>query len=730
MATLVLTAVGSLLGPVGAAVGALAGQAIDAEIFKPAGRQGPRIADLRLQTSHFGTQMPRIHGRMRVAGTVIWATDLVESTQTSGGKGRPSVTSYDHSASFAVALSSRPVGTVGRIWADGNLLRGAAGDFKAGIAAFRFHDGSGDQPVDPLIAADRGLDVAPAHRGLAYAVFEGLQLADFGNRIPSLTFEVIAEEDAVAVSAIAASLAGGVAVGFAGGGEDDELGGYAVGGATAGEALQPLLDAHSLLLRAEHDGLLLTDGIVQDVRLGAADDLCIANGETLAAREVVREPVDAAPRRLSVRHYDRDRDYQAGAQSAERQGAGWGEEQVDLPATLPASDALRRAGDLLRRRMMGRRRATVVRGWDALTLGPGDVVALEGNGGWRVEAVEWEGMAVRLSLSGVPLRPTSAPGAADGGSGVHQHDAPVGPTHVLLVETPQLSDGVVDGPQIFVMASGESRGWRGAVVLLRGSDGGYTPAGGVRRAAAMGRTLSALSPGSAALFDDAATVEVLLHDVDAGLSPAGDAALLGGANICLIGEELVQFGTVSQTGPRSFRLGRMLRGRRGTERWMQGHGAGENFVLLAAEAMLVPTDMHAAPGRTVAIAAQGIGDAMHANADRVVDGRAMLPLAPTHLRCVGDAEAGLAVTWVRRSRLGWAWGDGAETPLGEEAEGYRVEIWAGEALLRSADVASAAWSYPAVDRLIDGTAGEILTLSVRQRGTHGMGAATVMTLPI
>jgi zinc transporter ZupT len=31
MATLVLTAVGSLLGPVGAAIGALAGQAVDAQ---------------------------------------------------------------------------------------------------------------------------------------------------------------------------------------------------------------------------------------------------------------------------------------------------------------------------------------------------------------------------------------------------------------------------------------------------------------------------------------------------------------------------------------------------------------------------------------------------------------------------------------------------------------------------------------------------------------------------
>ncbi len=95
MATLVLTTLGSFLGPVGGAIGALAGQAIDAQIFRPQGRTGPRLTDLNVQTSRYGAQVPRIFGRMRVAGTVICATDLRESSSTSsGGKGQPSLTSY------------------------------------------------------------------------------------------------------------------------------------------------------------------------------------------------------------------------------------------------------------------------------------------------------------------------------------------------------------------------------------------------------------------------------------------------------------------------------------------------------------------------------------------------------------------------------------------------------------------------------------------------------------
>ncbi|MFL6801084.1 MAG: hypothetical protein ACJ8EQ_04860, partial [Sphingomicrobium sp.] len=118
MATLVLSTVGTLLGgPVGGAIGSLVGQSIDQQIFRSP-RRGPRLGDLSVQTSSYDTQIPRIYGTMRVAGSIIWSTDLVESTQTSGAKGQPDTT-YSYSVSFAVALSSRRLVEIRRIWADG-----------------------------------------------------------------------------------------------------------------------------------------------------------------------------------------------------------------------------------------------------------------------------------------------------------------------------------------------------------------------------------------------------------------------------------------------------------------------------------------------------------------------------------------------------------------------------------------------------------------------------------
>jgi hypothetical protein len=95
MATLILSTAGGALGgllggPIGAVVGraagAIAGNLIDQRLFAPAPRRsdGPRLGDLQVMGSTEGAAIPRVWGRMRVAGEVIWATRFEEviSTET------------------------------------------------------------------------------------------------------------------------------------------------------------------------------------------------------------------------------------------------------------------------------------------------------------------------------------------------------------------------------------------------------------------------------------------------------------------------------------------------------------------------------------------------------------------------------------------------------------------------------------------------------------------------
>jgi hypothetical protein len=208
MAALLLSVAGAaagsaVFGPIGAIAGRLAGavvgNAIDNSLLsRGASRsvEGPRLSDLDVMASTEGAPIPRLYGRARLSGEVIWATQLQEvvstRTETSGGGkgggggGGASVTttSYSYFANFAVGLCEGPVGNVMRVWADGKPLD------LAGVT-MRFYPGSEQQTPDPLIVAKEGADNAPAYRGLAYVVFEKLALANFGNRLPQLSFEVV-----------------------------------------------------------------------------------------------------------------------------------------------------------------------------------------------------------------------------------------------------------------------------------------------------------------------------------------------------------------------------------------------------------------------------------------------------------------------------------------------------------------------------------------------------------
>ncbi|MDP8919040.1 MAG: glycoside hydrolase/phage tail family protein [Pseudomonadota bacterium] len=206
MATIVLQTVGSVVGgmvggPIGAmagrALGALAGAAIDNALMGGDATkhvEGPRLKDIDGLTSSEGAPIPRVYGRARIGGQLIWATRLEEVVNTKtersgqGGKGmggpKTVTTSYSYFANLAVGLCEGRIGFIRRVWADGREL-------DLSTLTMRVHRGTDTQDPDPLIVAKEGAAHAPAYRGLAYVVFERLPLADFGNRIPQFSFEVI-----------------------------------------------------------------------------------------------------------------------------------------------------------------------------------------------------------------------------------------------------------------------------------------------------------------------------------------------------------------------------------------------------------------------------------------------------------------------------------------------------------------------------------------------------------
>lgn len=730
MATIVLGALGTLVGgPLGGAIGTLVGRQVDAQIIGPGSAEGARLKELSVTTSSYGTPIPRHHGRMRTAGTIIWATDLAENRESSGGgKGKPSTTTYSYSTSFAVALSSRPIKSIGRIWADGNLLRGATGDLKVG-GGFRLYRGSGNQAPDPLIAAAEGAR-CPVFRGLAYCVFEDLDLADFGNRIPALTFEIIADDGAVSLLQLIQQVEGR---------QDDDiplagLAGYSYEGGPLVSLLATIDTLFPLVSDAGGECLALTsagqhsaDPITLPPAASAWDDNDFGGASGHARNRNVSE--DDTPH--AVRYYDVARDFQPGIQRADGRAPAGRTRTMEFPGAMQADDARILANAASQRASWLRETLS----WRVAELNPaiapGTIVRAPGVAGiWRVTGWEWREKGIELDLMRLPAAVGTAP-AGDAGIAVGPPDVQASPTVLRAFELPWDGNGSGDSPIMFAAAGSTGSNWSGAALYLNNGNS-LDPLGSTGRSrSVMGHLTATLAPSAAILLERYASLEVELESSELQFTSTTLDGLAGGANRLIIGGEIVQFVKAEQSGPARWILSGLLRGRAGTEFAAQnGHPAGSQLTLI--DASLISLDPARVPSAgTTQLAAIGRGDDSPVYAQLENAGLTRRPLAPVHPRAAwsdeGEGSSSLTLGWTRRARGAWQWRDEVETPLAEQTEIYRVGV-------ASSSAPVAMWETHAPTLTLSGAGfAQIIAANpgapvwVRQIGSYAQSDALLLT---
>jgi len=176
--------------------------------------EGPRISDINVNGSAYGVPIPIVYGTMRVGGNNIWAggiyerSTLTSSEPTSNGD-YTNTTDYSYFGTFAIGIAEGIVNDVIRIWADTKLIYDKTGentDVSIPGLLFKLYNGTEDQLPDPTIERDQGVGSTPAFRGLAYVVFQSMPLAEFGNSVPSMEFEVVAGESTQRIQTVGTAL--------------------------------------------------------------------------------------------------------------------------------------------------------------------------------------------------------------------------------------------------------------------------------------------------------------------------------------------------------------------------------------------------------------------------------------------------------------------------------------------------------------------------------------------
>ncbi len=495
--------------------------------------------------------------------------------------------------------------------------------------------------------------------------------------------------------------------------------GFVLGDTTTGrDALEPLIAASGLSLRASADGLALGQPQRGAAVAVNADDLVREDGAVLSRRR--GDPAEA-PGRLALTFVDRERDYQVGTVTALR-GAG-PVASKGLPLVLDLGGARIAAERALLAESGERESVEFSLPPSALAVEPGDVIDL-GIAEGRFEVTEIRDGAVRRVTARTLMAPVPIAVAMDGartsGAGSFTQSRPV----VMAAQLPPLPE---DAGRTRLALAAYAQPWPGAVGI---ADGNGTSLVRLIRRAVTGETADGLMVGPTGIWDRATVLTVTIYG--GHLAALDDLAVLAGGNRIAVqtdsGDwEIIGFAQAELIAPATYRLSRLLRGQAGTVPTIGPAAAGALVFLLDGRAGMLGVQAQWLGTQASLIAYAG-GDDLTGTGFVADFGLApALPLAPVHLRAKRSG-GDIALSWTRCSRAdgdGWEAGD---APLEHAPERYAVTIFDGTTPVRSFECGGPAASYTAAEQAGDfGGPAPALQFTVQQvspvfgPGHGGMG---------
>lgn len=667
----------------------------------------------------------------------------------------PTTFTYDQDAPPATGDSTVPGGLWGRAFsaaADGM----AAGQLAAGGgASIRVYEGNYEQLPDSAVEADvdaaQGSGSTPAFRGRFVVVLEDFNISKYGS-VPTFTM-LVEHTELDMLGEILDYLAEQVGIepgdrdfsGF----DNIKCRGFVI---NQRQSRRQAFEILGLAYNAEFfesvdgqlTGVFLGGASVQTLNadyLGAAEAVNLSAGEIAPTLDSRLLDEIQLPRALHITGFDPAKDYEKTSQPAYRMtGFAVGEETLDLPMTLEADDLRRIAERSIYRRHVEANSAAAslppVYGF----LDPAQVVTVTADGithRLRIQSIRG-GLPGALEFGFVEDQAEVFTQTLFGGSGAGYS----GPTVEVPVESVAFLFDVVNlrdgdnspGYYAAVGPRASNGAWRGAG-LYEDRGAGYELVESFFTPATIGVTASALAAAPGDAWDYSSTVDVDLYG-SGSLESVTEAQVLGGANACLIGVEVLQFATATKLGgfDNRWRLSTLLRGRRGSEyASTAGTSSGSRFALLNAAVVFLEkplADRNLATNFKATTSGFALADTGATSFTWTCQN--LKPLAVVEIAGSRDGGNNLTITWVRRSRIGQdtPYDTGADPPLGEDTEAYEIDIMSGLTVLRTISASSPTASYSAANQTTDGlTPGDPVTVRIYQISAFvGRGQVATATI--
>lgn len=485
----------------------------------------------------------------------------------------------------------------------------------------------------------------------------------------------------------------------------------------------------------ESDGLLkfIKRGKVSNTTLDFSE--LVPRDDAIDTFTITRTQELELPRQVDVIYLNRTADYQAGTQSSQRQTVKAVDyATVNLPIVLSDQEAKVVADVTLYNVWVGRVQYQFTMPPKYALLEPTDVITITKDGASYVMRIN----STKLVRNGMQELTAVAEDVSSydfynpAGTGTPNIQPPtsISATRLELLDLPAFPTDAVTDAYLRYGVVGLGGDWTGSAVY-RSDDSGanYALMQTLTAQATIGAVLNIIPAGTVYTWDNSTTIDVLL--TFGQLQSVTDIAVLNGANVCVIGDEVIQFQTATLLDTNKYRISNLLRGRLGTEWAVGSHIAGERFIMLTNA---LARELMASSGWGIAkkFKPVTVGSTLGATTaqDFTYAAKALKPYSPVHIEGSRNVGGDLTITWKRRTRIGGDWRDAVDIPLSEEAERYEVEIMSGVTVKRTIiGLTSPTTIYTAAQQVTDfGSAQSSVLVNVYQlsaavgRGNVGIAA--------
>lgn len=407
---------------------------------------------------------------------------------------------------------------------------------------------------------------------------------------------------------------------------------------------------------------------------------------------------------------------------------------VRLPLVMDSQEAARVAEKHLKLAWIARNASEVAVGRKHIKLDPTDIITVTAQGTehrLRIVQIKNAGGVLQLSCvdDDVAAYSSSAVGITlpDEPGGVDWQ----GPTEYEMIDCPLLSDST-NTPGVYIAATGVTTNWKGATMYRSNDGSSWTILIRVVNDGVIGSSTNLLADvADPNVWDEGNSINVFLQDTIDSLISATEAEVLNGANVGILGDEIIQWQNAVAQANGSFTLSRLLRARKGTEYATGTHSIGDRFAILEASKIhFTPLGVSDKNVERFYLSVS-LGTAFDSGLEQAFTCqiRNMMPLSPVHIEGSRDGSNNLTITWVRRTRIAGDWVDAVDVPLGETVEAYECDILdgpAGAVLRTITGLSTTSASYTAAQQTADGgTPGNPVTVVVYQISTvvgRGFGA--------